>query len=223
MATSAGTIMDFASALMNDVQKQVYNYTVQLPYLKMALRDLTERMELADIPATHKTSTVLTIPAGITEIGFGTTPALPADFIQFIDLYESASGVEKYVRVTPLDYKPLTRVTTSNYGVYHWANNTIYLPESASINDLLVHYIGSLAGNIVDENSFIGIVNGESFLQYRTAALCAQYIGENKERADDLNNAAGTAFDIAMGIETKAKQVHNTRRRPFRSGWKRGY
>jgi hypothetical protein len=187
----------------------------------MALRELTEMLELADVPVTRKTSTILAIPIGMTTVGYATNPALPPSLIQLENVYESSQATSGFNRITPLDSIPgyLLGTINSSFGVFAWKDNFINLPESNRLNYLMIEYIGSLFGNLVDENSVIGINNGESFLHYRTAGLCAQFIGENKERADELNSDAVAAYDRTMGIETKARQTQFTRRRPFRSSW----
>jgi hypothetical protein len=61
----------------------------------------------------------------------------------------------------------------------------------------------------------IPIINSESFLQYRTAGLVAEFIGENVERAADLNSMAQLALDRFLGINVKGRQAVFTRKRPF--------
>jgi hypothetical protein len=45
-------------------------------------------------------------------------------------------------------------------------------------------------------------------------------VEENKQRADDLDAQAGVFLDEVIGIGTKSNQARNTRRRPFRRGYK---
>lgn len=223
MPTSAGQVMDLSCALLNDVQKQKYTYALQLPYLKMALMELSELLELSNIPVTNEVSTVLTVPIGTPQIGYATVPALPAALVELINVHESDSATKDFVRITPAEFLPayLFGTTNSNFGVYAWRNNFIELPVSNGIRYLKLDYIQSLKNNVVDENSMIGITNGESFLHYRTAGLCAWFVDENKERADVLNNDAQLAIDRATGIGIKGKQNLTTRRRPFRSAFRR--
>lgn len=216
MITTAGTIMDFSAALMNDQEKQVYTYDKQLAYLKMAFRELIEKLELADVPVTHEQSTVLVLPIGTTTIGYDSLVPLPADLIQIRNVWTSRSQPDIYNRLIPVNYVP----GEFDSGVWSWSDNKIHISANAAAINMRLDYIASLYGNVIDENSMIGIANGESFMQYRTASLCAQYIGENIERANSLRGSAEEAFDRTLGIETKARQTQNIRRRPFRSGWK---
>ena len=83
-----------------------------------------------------------------------------------------------------------------------------------------IDYIRNLFTDVEDEESVLGVINCDSFLHYRIAGLCAEFIGENKTRADDLNTQAMGALERVTGIEAKGKQQIGTRHRPFRATWK---
>jgi hypothetical protein len=219
---TAGEIMLTSAALLNDSAQQVYTNAVQIPYLKIALRELREYFELDNIPVTTKSSSIITLAAGITELGFATTPALPTDLIEIIQLWESTTGTNNF---TPMERKNLiphylNGVEYFSFNIWAWEGNIIHLLPCVQSNDLKIDYIKQLP-NIVDQNSTIGIINGQSFLEYRTAALLAQFIGQNETRANELNANAGNAIERILGIENKAKQAIMTRRLPFRANWKR--
>lgn len=222
MPTTAGNVMDLSAALLNDTQKQVYTYVAQLPYLKIALFELSELLELGSIPVVNKVSTVLTVPIGTVSVGFNTVPALPAALTEIVNVYESDQATTGFVRLTPVDFLPahLLGTTNQNFGIFAWRDNSIKLPVALGIRYIKLEYLSSLSGNVVDENSQIGITNGESFLHYRTGGLCARFIGENNERADKLDTDAQLSIDRLTGIAIKSKQTQVVRRRPFRSGWK---
>jgi hypothetical protein len=219
---TAGEIMLTSAALLNDSAQQVYTNAVQIPYLKIALRELREYIELDNIPVTTKSSSIITLAAGITELGFATTPALPTDLIEIIQLWESTTGTNNF---TPMERKNLiphylNGVEYFSFNIWAWEGNIIHLLPCVQSNDLKIDYIKQLP-NIVGQNSTIGIINGQSFLEYRTAALLAQFIGQNETRANELNANAGNAIERILGIENKAKQAIMTRRLPFRANWKR--
>lgn len=217
--TTVGEVLELAAALLNDQARQLYTDANMLPYLKIALKDLREQYELNNIPVTNAADTTITVTAGVTRIGFDTTPALPNDLIEIQALYESTLGTNNFTPVTHKDYVFSVNPVNS-FGVYAWRQNSIHLPAATADIDLRIGYIAQIFRSIVDANSELGAINAESYLHYRTAALCAFYIGENKTRSDDLNGEGQLAFDRAMGIGTKAKQDIATRRRPFRSNYK---
>lgn len=208
---TAADVMDAVAALMNDTEKQVYTYTKILPYLKIAVRELREFMALANIPVTNETSTVLNVPAGTTVIGFNTTPALPVDLMEIQGLSISGAGQDSW--------SPMSRADFPSAGKYAWIGNEIRIDAQNQIKDIKLNYIKQLL-MVVDSNSQFTIVNGQNYLEYRTAGLCAEFIGENKARAEELNQNASNALDRTTGIETKARQGTFVRKRPFRAAWK---
>lgn len=222
---TAGNVMDASASLLNDTAKTVFTYAVQIPYLQMAMQELREYLELSNSPVTNASEAVLAIPAGTTVVSFDSTPALPDDLVDIRQLWERVTDTPPYVSMRRMDFLPNWINEQLNYQflMFAWRDNTLYLPVSVQINDIKIDYIRQI-DNVVDENSQINLINGRGFLQYRTAALVAEYTGEDKQRADDLNLNAKDALDRTVGIESKGRQPIMTRRRPFRSGWKhRGY
>lgn len=219
---TAGTVMNASAALLNDTQKQQYNFVVQIPYLNIALQELQEIFEQNDVAVTAKTSLEITIPVGYDHIAYdnGVNPTLPDDFIEPQKVWERANGSELYIPMTKVGLLPLNRTSVGSFSIYVWARQEIRFPTSTRINDIKIDYIRNLFLPIVDENSGINVVNAATFLEFRNAALCAEFIGENKSRADSLSNDAGMAVDRSLGISSKGGQSIITRRRPFRAGYK---
>lgn len=220
---TAGEVMASAASLLNDTARTNYTYTAQLPYLQMALKDLRKLLELNNSPITNEASAVITVPAATTIIGFATTPALPADLVDIQGVFESPTGLNQFIPVTKREFLPIPsdNVSRNFFGVYAWLDNEIRLLSANSIIDLKLNYVKTLFATVVDENSALAIINADSYLAFRTAALCAEFIAENPTRALSLNLQAKEAFDVLIGIENKGKQAILTRRRPFRASWKR--
>lgn len=228
MATSdlvASTVMDASAALMNDNAKTVYTYAKQIPYLRMAMNELEEHFELNEIPSTQLTSAVIQVNAGLTEIIFNGVgvPTLPDDMIEPNQLWERNRGIDPYTPMNRKDYLPhyLEGVPVSQFNVYVWEDQKIKFLPSTQDNDIKIDYIKELFAQLVDENSFINIINARTFLEYRNAGLLAEFVERNITSANALNAYAALAIDRATGIGVKGKQAITTRRRPFRSGYKR--
>lgn len=214
--------MDAAAALLNDVAKSTYSYTVQIPYLNMALRELQELFELNEVPVTDETSSTLTVPASTSEITFTSTPALPSDLIEPKLLWESSASVGPYVPMTRVNFLPLSElgVEISQFIEYVWAGQKIkVLPANATIY-LKIDYVRNLFATVTTSTDSIGIINAISFLQYRTAGLVAEHVEENKPRADQLNADASLSLDRVIGIGSKGRQAIFIRHRPFRARFK---
>lgn len=224
----ASTVMDTAASLNNDTAKATYTYVAQIPYLNIALRELQKYFELNDMPVTASLSALINVPAGVTSIGFAPTPPialtpyLPNDLIEPKKLWECLEGTAQYVPMTKVDGLPLydEGTTISNFGCYVWESQTIKVLESSQDNDIKMEYLRSIFNTITASGDSIGVVNAQGFLEFRTAALCAEYIGEDTARAERLNNGAGLSLDVDLGIGAKGRQNIMTRRRPFRRGYK---
>lgn len=216
--------MDASAALLNDTEKQIYTYSAQLPYLKIALAELREYFELANIPVTNETSAIISVTAGVTVLSMETTPALPSDLVEIQRLWERTQGsTEPFIPMTRVEFLPHNRegVSLAHLTFWAWHGQAVHFLPATTNRDVKLDYIKTLFSDLIDQNSTIGVINAESFLGFRTAALCAEFIGENKTRADDLNSFASVALDRLMGISVKGKQSIVTRRRPFRLSYKR--
>ena len=221
----AGTVMDAAAALLNDTGKVTYTYVNQIPYLNMALRELQEYYELHSISVTQKASAVIQVNAGETELTYGatTSPELPDDMVEPSQLWERPRDTNPFVPMTRREYLPhnIEGVAISQFIYWVWQSQKIIVPVANQNNDIKIDYIRYLFTDMVNEASIINIVNAASFLQFRTAGLMAEFIERNQPSADKLNAYSQLAIDRAAGIDIKGKQNIMTRRRPFRSGYKR--
>lgn len=219
-------ILQLSSAPLNDTARDKFTDIVLLPYLNIARMELEEIFELNDIPSTSETSSVITVPAGVTAVGFSTTPALPANLVEIQQLWESETGQDRFVPVTKKDYltsNSLWNTQISKFGVWAWMDEEIRVLPSIVAVDIKIDYIQSLFAFLAigDLGGTNNILNTSNFLQYRVAALASEFIDENKTRADALNGDAGAALERSLGISIKGMQSIVTRRRPFRASFKR--
>ena len=222
-------IIDMTASLMNDTAQTSYTDAACLPYLNMALDELQEYFELNNIPVTNKVSAVLNVLIGVNRIAFaGTTPLIPSDLIEIQELWESPETLNQWTRVGKREFIPHyleDGTTISLFGIWAWDENEIKLIAADADIDLKIDYIASifatpiLIGAIATDLG-VKLKNTKGFLGYRTAGLCAEFIGENPTRAAVLNNAADRALGRSLGISVKSMQSLNTRRRPFRASYK---
>lgn len=220
-------IIDMVASLQNDTAKSTYTDVACLPYLNMALSELQEVFEHNNVPITNEVSATLVIPAGTTRIAFaGTTPVLPSNLIDIQQVWESLTGQTNWIPMTRKEFIPHYEegVELTSFNIWAWIDEEIKLPSLVSINDLKIDYIKKLFVLpilIADVGVDLPVLNSKMFLGYKTAALCSFFIGENETRAGVLNNEADVALNRTLGISSKGRQAITTRRRPFRSGYKR--
>jgi hypothetical protein len=222
---TAGDIFGIAAGLLNDQQQDIYTNEALVPMLQLAIQELQEFFELNNIPITNNTSTVIEVDEGVEEIGFiGDTaaPNLPSDLVEIQQLWYSPRDQNTWFPMTKREFLPhyLENLQLNALTYWVWMRQRIkFLPANVD-TDVKLDYIQTLFNDIVDENSQINLINGRTVLEYRTAALAAEFIGENKTRADDLNGPAAQAIERLTGISVKGKQMIPVRRRPFRAAFK---
>lgn len=214
------------AGLMNDTDRAVYTNAACLPYFNLALDELQETYELNGIPITNETSTAIKIKSGIKRLGFDTNPALPSDFVELQQLWESPSGLNQWTPVDKRDFIPHyleDNTTISQFLIYAWEHGDIVFVAANSDNDLKLDYTASIFNTpilIKDINVNLPFTNVKTYLEYKTAAICAMFVAENESRSIALDSLAGTALSRALGIPIKGMQSIVTRRRPFRHSHK---
>jgi|SRR5215471_2606241 len=227
----ASEVMDMSASLLNDTARSVFTYDAQMPYLNMALNELQEHFQLNNVSVTNQTtSNPITIPIGTKivnsydGVGKGLAPNYPNDLVEIRGIYERLSGTTNpFIPLTKRDFLPhsIDDLPTESLMYWIWENQQIKFIGATTAREIKLDYIKTLFPKIVDEAQMLGIINAKTFLGYRTASLCAQFIGENKTRADSLNIDATLGIDRAVGISSKGRQNIVTRRKPFMAAYKR--
>ena len=220
----ASDVMDLSASFLNDAVKSIFTYTVQLPYLNVAMEELQEEFELNNMPITNQNETIINIPAGTEGFGDIGQPALPSGLIMPLTLYERTSGSQfSFIQMKRMEFLPVNQVNNAFLIYWAWLGQKIkFIPGGATGSlDIQVQYTQYIYSGPVLPTDLVSVSGMEKmFLAYRTAALCAEFIGENVTRAQDLNNNAGLSLNRLLTIGIKAKQAITTRRKPFMSSWR---
>ena len=217
-------IFDTARFCLNDVGISYYSNDILLPALKIAYEDLRLECQDANIPFTNKTSTVITVPAGVKSIGASdeaSSPALPVDLVEIVEMYERTAGSSNdYMQMNPARFLPKTDVLTAYLRVFVWQKQVIRLLGSTSAIEVKIDYVANTLSKMIDSNTEIIINNCINALSFRTAGLCARYMMENATRADELDAEASRCLGLMENIDIKNQQSMPVRRRPFRASFK---
>lgn len=221
-APTVKDVLDRSAALCNDAGMQLYTYVAQLPYYNSAQDELSEIMEQENVPYSNATSLVLAnIPAGTILLDFTTTPALPADLTEIQKLSERLSGTSNdFYEMTRKEFLPQTQQQISSLVYWVWENQQLKFIGSNTPVDVLLNYVSNRLPTVTSTATVVNLINARSFLQYRTAALAAYYIGENESRAVALNADATRSLDRFLGISAKGRQAITTRRKPFMAAYR---
>lgn len=205
-------------ALMNDQGNSQYTNTIQFEYLKIAYEELRQELENNSVPVTNKTSSTYTILTSQLDIGGSTGPALPVDFIEPLDVIERTAGTtDQFMLMGRLQFLPQGMVKTGFLRCWSYQNQSILFIGATGSVEVKLNYVGDPLISLVDENTQVRVINTANFLKYRTAGLCADFVGENPARAAACNGFAQMALDTLLNITIKSSQAIVTRRRPFRS------
>jgi len=240
--------MDRVANLLNDPARTDYTYAVQIPYLNMAIEQYSDLMAEANTPLTNMTSyhysfTPIVVKAGDNFIVFPEyeQPGVPTDRwarlppevieIQEVEerpwvprplipeLQAESAKYGTYTRLPRKEFVEVRPVTSSLQ--YYVFQNSIIRTNPANIDvEVAIKYIYQGVPYVSNENTVINMIGSRTYLSYKTAALCAMFIGENETRAAILETEAEKAVDRAIAIGNKGRQQIVTRHKPFRAAYK---
>lgn len=194
----ASDVMNEAAALLNDPNRTLFTYTLQLPFLRSAWNELQLKLQENGIPTAKEISLTLEIAPGTSSI------TLPSDFIRPIKLEERANdSSDDFVEVR--EVLDIPQVSIGEIRYWNWREESIYINPPTTAREVRLIYWKSL-NPLNDQNSNLNVTNSQEFLAFRTAALCARFIGENPTRADVLDSMATYHRDILINLEVRKMQ-----------------
>lgn len=206
----ASEIMDQAAALLNDSGKTIFTYSVQLPFLQSAFRRLQQVFHLNGIPVLQEDSAVIQVPAGTGVIN------APSNLAGVKKLFERGAGSsEEWTEVQQADLVPVTTQEYDRIIIWHWSEELIKVNPPKTNREIRLIYYKEM-DPIIGQNSNIPVRYATEYLSYKTAALCAKFIGENPTRAADLDLEAERVLQLLLGIEIKAQQYRPVRPKGYR-------
>lgn len=220
-AIAASIPMARAAALLNDSAQAIYTNTVLLPYIQIAWDEMAELFEENANPMMNETNTTCVVGTTMTDIGGSTGPALPSDLISIQTLYERTNGSsEDWQEMKPCTFLPTFVAKSTSLVYWAWMNQIINFIGATSSRQIRIDYIGLTFATLSGPSSSLTVFNCKNFLAFRTAALAAEFVGEDKERAASCNNFAIMAKDRLLNISIKQQQETPSRRRPFQSTYR---
>lgn len=220
MATlfTAADVMDDSAVLLNDAGQSLYDYTVQLPFLRMVMRDIEQELDLAGFQLNMISEYTVVVSANATTITY------PDNFFIPISISERKSGsTDAYVPMKQVnDVNGLGLAQAGASLIYwDWRHNCLNVYGATEDRQIRLLYWRFLT-EFIDEDSIGDIRGGRNMLSYFTAAMCARFIGQNKDLSQDLRALGGDASERFLHQVAKSNQAKRVRRKPFRVGY-RGY
>ena len=219
MSYSAASVMDLSAALLNNVSKSVFSYTVLLPYLKLAHDDLESKLIDNGVTTNNVVDKTITHIAQIIPSPEPRIVALPANFFLPIRLEErllTSTNDDDYTDMTEVDrIDPLgTASVRPELNIWTFAEGNIKVPPCNTNRNIRLTYKKKFAP-ITSDGSNEEVDKSRNFIAFRTAAIAAEFKGRNKVLADSLNLQAADSLDTLISIYTKANQANRVRRKRF--------
>jgi hypothetical protein len=210
MATLASDIFNKSRAVLNDLPIDLFTDTTLLPFLQIANDDLSDAM--VDNGATVQKEVLTDIPLAANSNAL----PLPNDIIVPIQLFEKNVGEpnEAYRQIDQRDFLPNKASGGSELSVYSWREGAINLVPSNQAKLIRIRYY-RLITSIVGPNTIIELPHALGYLAYHTAAMAAEHIGQNRQKAIDLESLATAKLNKLLKREVK-QNARPVRRRAFR-------
>ena len=225
-SVTAGEIMDQSAVLLNDPAKTDYTYVVLEPFLRIAYDELVDSQMDSQNQPLNQLSDPIIVPIGTNRVYSQHSlnePKYPHELAEIQEISERLAGSnDPYVPMKRVEF-PHPVPAQDRLGYWAWELESIqFNPAGATTpRQIIIKYIKGLVGNFqTTPNSIVGGTNSRAFLVYKTAALAAMFVGENKERAEVLESQAQRAMERHESISNKGRQQIMTRHRPFRANWK---
>jgi hypothetical protein len=213
----ASAILDESrNVYLNDPLAKLYTNVTLLPILRKAYRDMQQEMVDNGISVSREASAALTLVANTLSISSASSPALPTDLLWPIELHEKFSDEADTAYVPMIERAWEPDATQSQRLVYWtWREEEIKLVGATGTVLVRIRYFKSLS-SITDANTNIPILDSQSFLAARTAALAAFTIGNSPTKASALSDEANSLLETFLSTAVKSRQDMPIRRPGFR-------
>jgi hypothetical protein len=213
MALLASDVMDASAALLNDNSRVLYTYTAQLPYLKLAHRDLLAALRLHGISILDEQSGTFTVNANAT-----TLAAPPTDLLDPLELEERAPGEtdDYWVPMTRKTWEP-SAVKDTILRWWVWRELEIKFLGATTSREVRVKY-RKIITDPTGSGSNIVETDALDFLGKQTGKYCAFLLGENPERGALLEKWAEEALNTYLASAVNLTQDDPAR--PLGYNWR---
>src|SRR5690348_7815083 len=212
---TVANILTEARALLNDTGSAIFTDTALLPLIKKAYQELQDELVLNGVGDIKESDDTVLLSNGATKT-IDPSVTFP-DLILPVAMWEKPSNANPdtdYVAMVEYRFGPdIDQEEKMRF--WYWEDGKIQLPRCTTNNIILkVKYLKFLTV-IVDVNTIIPIINCQTYLAARTAAIAAYSIGGNPDRAEIYNGDAQKRLGVIIQTLVKRQQGQPTRRQPF--------
>lgn len=209
-----------ARALLNDPSADIFTDAALLPLTKKVYRELQDELILngaSEVKIVQPDVQAL-VMVGPSSINHTISPFLLPNLIYPLEVWEKPNGADEdaWVEMEQRDWDEATYDAQDEFNIWMWRESAVQLPPVLTSREVRVKYVGSLSA-IVDVNTEIPIINCQTFIAARLAALAAFVIGGNADRAEIHQADANSSLKVLISTIVKRNQNQPTRRQPFRA------
>lgn len=214
------SIMDDAALLLNDATRITFTYTVQTPWLKRAINELSDELAVNNIPLLEKVSIITP-----TIIGSTTTIPLPADALIPVMLEERAFGSsDAWIKMDEVG--SINPNYTQETGFRVWAfqgsllnsSPVIDVPNASTAREVRVTYRRFVSTVGVDSSTdFTTSLTWQCkrFVSAKIAELITRFVLKDNKRVVELKSECSVAIYRLVQIWTKKRQGRPIRKSSF--------
>lgn len=210
------TVLDSARTHLGDNQAMDWQDSDILPKLQEAHRELQLKLFRNGIPLLQSVTDVITVPANTVMLDNLTGYPL-LSIVEPIWIYERQQGQDNnaWFDMQPRSFIPLEEAGNQRLGYWCWQEQHTLVRPCTSIVEVKMRfrkYIPVPTKNTDD----IGIILGETYLSFRTAALCLEQM-ENQEALAVVRNTEAMSHleDIVAANVNLQQQMLPAKRKPY--------
>lgn len=223
---TVGDVTKQARAYLNDVAASKYTDQVLLPLLQGALDELEDALQENGAETVDTISSTLAVPLNTLAISYvGTTPVLPSDLVEPTSVQEKSTGApdSAFVDVAVVIELPV-RQQDGMLNEYLWQEQSLKFVGATQARDIRIMYEKGFARLTDPVNTAQIIAYNEAlpFLAFKSAAMAAELIAQNHDRASVLHQQAEVALARTLNVRARSQQELPVRHRGWSRATKRG-
>lgn len=218
---NASVAVSSAQGFLNDPLGNVFTFSLLVPHMQNAHRDLQLALYVNGLPIIRNVSQIIPVPATAGPFSLGADLGLlPFDLIQPIADWAikeryAGTSVENFVDMTSVDFLP-----AEDPGVelvyYSWSGGDLNFIGCTTAREIYIRYLAGLPLPYADSDP-LGFTFAETFLGPMTAAYQVKSLG-NQAQFEDLKRIADINLDTIIRANVRGDQRPSRRRGYQRRG-----
>ena len=207
---TAKVLMQKSAEILNDSNRNMWSDDVLFPMLVLAFQELDLEHVNHSLPSTMDISIPITVPAGTKSLQPLTNFAAP------ISMEERAVGGSDrdWVEMSQVYVEPDKSGVGPTLSCWAYREQEFKFAGSTSDRQVRYRYYQNF-DDPLSPDSNISVLNSSLFLQFKTAANAARFIGQRPSLAEGLDMKAEGFLKKSMNREVKSIQGMPRRRKGF--------